>query len=190
MKVLRTRLEGKTEKVKKISVERAVEELLSSHPKYSAEQIKKAVVKGVKLQGPQSSFYQLEAGFQGEKGEYKESASQKKRKKAGKVIKPETDETTITPEGLAEQCNSTAFNVRKAVRSLKLKRVGKYWAWNKVDDAETITNIIAAIKKAEEKPAPKPKKEEVAVESEIAQGPSLEDDGGEEDREEEEEEDE
>lgn len=189
MKVIRTTMRGKTQKEKAISIEKAVAELLPSHPNNTLEQIKKAVLKGVKLQGPQGSFYQLEAGYQGAHGEYKDSESKKKRKKEGKVVKPETDENIVTPEGLAKECDSTAFNVRKAIRGLKLKRTGKYWVWNRAEDAETITNIIAAVKKAELKPTPKPKKKEAVVGGEEGPlGPPVVEDLEEEEEEEEEDE--
>lgn len=164
MKVIRTIMKGKVQKNKKISVDQAVSEVLPNHPKNTGEQVKKALLKGVRLQGRQGSFYQLEAGYQGEEGEYKDSESKAKRKKAGKIVKPEDNETICTPEGLAERLNTTAFNVRKAVRSLKLKRTGKYWSWNKKEDAETIAKITAAIKKAAEKPVPKPKTSKAEVE--------------------------
>ena len=159
MKVIRTRIKGKTEKFKELTMEQAVAEVLVGHPKNTSAQVEDALKRGTRLQGQQGTFYQLAGGFQGEKGEYKDSESKQKRKKAGGVVKPETDENIITPEGLAEQCNTTAFDVRKAVRSLKLKRAGRYWSWNRVEDKETINNIIAALKKAAEKPVLKPKAE-------------------------------
>lgn len=157
MKIIRTTIKGKTEKIKKIPVDEAVSEILVSHPTNTSEQVKKALLKGVRIQGQQGSFYQLPSGYQGENGEYKDSESKSKRKKAGGLVKPEDNETVCTPEGLAERLNTTAFNIRKVVRSLKLKRANKYWSWNKVDDAGVIASIEAAVKKSMEKPVPKPK---------------------------------
>lgn len=157
MKIVRTTIKGKVEKIKELGMEQAIAEVLVGHPKNTSAQVEDALKKGIKLQGQQGTFYQLGGGYQGEKGEYQDSESKKKRKKAGGVVKPETDKDIITPEGLAEQCNTTAFMVRKAVRSLKLKRAGRYWSWNRVEDKEIINNIIAALKKAAEKPVPKPK---------------------------------
>lgn len=158
MKVIRTTIKGNAESFKKLPLEQATGELLLSHPTTTGEEIKKNLLKGVRMQGRQGSFYQLEGGYQGENGEFKDSVSKTKRKKKGMVVKPEDNETICTPEGLAERLKTTAFDVRKAVRSLKLKRTGRYWSWNKVEDEETINAIIAKIKEPPKaKPGPKPK---------------------------------
>ena len=167
MKVIRTTIKGKVEKKKSLTMEQAVAEALIGHPKNTGQQVEDALKKGIKLQGAQGTFYQIEAGYQGEHGEYKDSVSKKKRKDKGMIVKLEDDETTCTPEGLAERLNTTSFKVRKAVRSLKLKRTGKFWNWDKEKDAETIARITAAVKAAE---APKVsklvKKAEVALKGE------------------------
>lgn len=154
MKVIRTTIKGKSEVFKALTVDQAAAELLISHPTNTGEELTKALLKGTRMQGAQGRFYQLDQGYQGENGEYKDSESKQKRKKKGLVVKPEDNETTCTPEGLAQRLNTTSFNVRKAVRSLGLKRKGKYWAWDKVVDKETIDRIITALTVAE---APKPK---------------------------------
>jgi len=173
MKVTRTTIKGKTAKTAELSMEKAVAEVLVGHPKNTSAQVEAALKRGIKLQGSQGNFYQIPGGYKGENGEYKDSESKKKRKEKGGIVKPETDENTITPEGLAEQCNTTAFDVRKVVRSLKLKRAGKYWSWNRVEDAETIAKITAALKKVAEKPVLKPKlkKDEPELKAEVSSAP-------------------
>ena len=153
MRVIRTTIKGGTEKFKDLTVEQATAELLVSHPTSTSKKVEKTLLKGVRMQGLQGSFYQLNGGYQGDEGQYKDSESKQKRKKKGMVVKPEDTDIICTPEGLAKRLNTTAFSVRKAVRSLKLERKGKYWAWNKIEDAETINAIIAKLK---EPPKPKP----------------------------------
>lgn len=90
-----------------------------------------------------------------------EVPAKKVKVKAAKELVPEGH---ITPKELAKELKTSAKDLRKIIRKLKLTRTGKCWHWHPTDKE---LNLIkdAYLRSIQPKPEPKPtiKKEAVAA---------------------------
>ena len=90
-----------------------------------------------------------------------EVPTKKVRVKAAKELVPEGH---ITPKELAKELKTSAKDLRKIIRKLKLTRTGKCWHWSPTDKELSLIKD-AYLRSIQPKPEPKPtiKKEAVAA---------------------------